>query len=116
MQLVLTIDILRAAYGYLDKTPPFDHWNLPDAEDIVFHVGQTKLDYACCYMEKNKLHITLSAKMHGTTDTLMRSMAHEMIHVYQMHHRMRQTSDHDASWQKLAKRVCKYHGFDPKPF
>ena len=116
MKLILTPAMLAAAYCYLAETEPLRRWNLPDAEDILFKVGRTKKEYGCCEQVGKKFIITVSTKMHGATDTLMRTMAHEMIHVYQMHHRMRQTSDHDASWQNLAKKVCVHHGFDPKPF
>jgi hypothetical protein len=116
MKLVLHADMLRAAYNYLAETDPFRRWNLPEGEEIKFRVGQIKREYGCCHQDGKQFTIVLSAKMHGTTATVMCTMAHEMIHVYQMHHRMKQTSDHDASFQRLAKKVCEYHGFDPKPF
>ena len=116
MRLILSPAILQAAYAYLSETAPFNKWNLPDAEDVIFRVGYHRTTYGCCIRYRKKLKVTISSRLHKTTAKVMETMAHEMIHVYQMHHRMKIKSNHDASWQRLAKVVCEHHGFDPGPF
>ena len=109
MSLKLTSEMLRAAYNYLDFCPPFDHWNLPDGEEITFLVTRTH-DYGGFKSEGPARHIAVSQKRNITTLTVLMTMAHEMIHVYQHTHGL-EIKD-DKTFGLLADKVCKLHGFD----
>jgi predicted SprT family Zn-dependent metalloprotease len=116
MKLTVTVAIARAAYAYLAETPPFNTWNLPNEEDVIFTIKRGKDFYGRCSRIDKKIAIEISSGLHGTTDTLMRTMAHEMIHVFEFHHKLKKTSEHGRGFQRLAQSVCETHGFDPKNF
>src|SRR6266849_10948867 len=82
MTLPLTPEMLEAAYAYLRATPPFDKWKLPEPEDVKFTVSKVKGDYGAYRWDGKQHTITMSSKMVGYTSTLMKYMAHEMIHMY----------------------------------
>jgi hypothetical protein len=117
MALPLTREMLEQAYEYLCVTPPFRGWNLPHGEDIKFRVIRSK-DF-CGYHEvaKGTHIIAISTRCIGRTDSLMVTMAHEMIHTHQWITSMETTGVvHNTAFKKLAARVCAIHGFDPKLF
>lgn len=115
MSLTFTTDTLRAAYNFLNETPPFSRWNLPDGEDVVFKVVRDRKRYAWHDVADGKHTIALSSVVVGHTNTLVRTMAHEMVHV---HERTRTAcaTGHSKAWVKWAAQVCQQHGFDPKDF
>lgn len=115
MTLRLTPDILRGAFDFLKTTPPFSRWRLPESDDIEFHVGRAK-DCLGHYEggETAEHRIAVHETGVGFTITLLEVMAHEIIHL-----RLANTKDcrgHGAAFKRLARLVCKYHGFDPKRF
>lgn len=120
MSLPLTKETLAAAYDYLHSTPPFSRWNLPDSEDVVFKLSRRSREYGR-YQWDGERH-TITASVHGMshTITLMRFMAHEMVHLYleKMGWESRAHSEevHNHAFRKFATQVCKHHGFDPKAF
>lgn len=121
MPLPLNPEILRAAYDYLRTTLPFCNWNLPDGEDVRFKVTQSAKFLGECVIFPDKKRdplINISARYIGRTETLMETMAHEMIHLYQGETKMwkRAGREHDAAFYTIAEQVCKIHGFDPKTF
>jgi len=122
----LTPEIIRAAYDYLSETEPFNKWNLPNGEDIVFRVtkpakwtGKTMGCTHCTIHEGDRCSFILdiSGTHHHHTASLMLTMAHEMIHVHQRHNCInRGKKSHDATFKKYALEVCEIHGFDPGQF
>lgn len=121
MTLPLTKEILRAAYDYLASTPPFKRWNLPEGEDVDFKLIHVKGSLAplrwAWYAKVNGKHtIAISAARTGYTQSLMVLLAHEMIHLHEQQSGMATANQHTKVFWKLAARVCKIHGFDPKSF
>lgn len=118
MSLPLTPEVLRQAYEYLASTPPFDKWNLPAGEDVMFKVTRSRAEYGYYEKDKRGRHvIAVSVGKNGQTSTLMVTMAHEMVHLHQGHARgFRCSAEHDAAFHKYAAQVCKVHGFDQKWF
>jgi hypothetical protein len=122
----LTPDVLRAAYNYLSETEPFNKWNMPDAEDIVFKVvnkgARNNRMQGCVHTtihsgDRCEFVIDISERHHYHTVSLMLTMAHEMIHVHQRHNCInRGKNSHDAAFKKYALEVCAAHGFDPGQF
>lgn len=113
--LPLSRDALRAAYNYLNETPPFNRWNLPDGDDVGFRVVKDQSIYGWHRLDGDKNTIGISAAKVGHTASLMFVMAHEMIHL----HERRQcpgATGHSAAFQRWAAQVCLIHGFDPKGF
>lgn len=118
MTLPLTADTLRAAYDYLNTTPPFNRWNLPDGEDVNFKVAKDPHNYAWHDKRKGKRHLLVVSQANvGHTQTLLESVAHEMIHVHEEHAGAGTRGvEHSRAFGKWAGQVCKIHGFDPKRF
>lgn len=117
MTLPLTPEVCRGAYDYLRVTKPFDGWNLPEGEDLTFKVSRSRKLFGCYYVINARHVIMISARKHGHSLTLLMTMAHEMIHLYQFETGMFSPKTvHNEAFNKLAGLVCRLHGFDPKLF
>jgi hypothetical protein len=116
MTLPLTVDMLRAAYDFLDETPPFDRWNLPAGEDVTFRVVRDPAVRGWHRRENGKHVIAISSNTIGHTINLVATMAHEMIHVHETHSKACGSGEHSAAFRRWQGQVCKAHGFDPKLF
>ena len=114
MTLKLHPEMLAAAYEYLRTTEPFKGWNLPHADEIGFHVVKTPSMAADFCVENDMPLIRVSLVKNGHTNTLISTMAHEMIHLRQ--HLTKDREHHGQRFKKMAARVCKAHGFDPTTF
>lgn len=116
MTLPLTPESLRAAYDFLSTTPPFKRWNLPDSDDVIFRVMRTRHEHGEYRWINGRHRISVSAAKHGYAPILLETMAHEMIHLYTECHDIKDSSHHGPVFRRLAARVCRWHGFDPKRF
>ncbi len=120
MSLPLTPEVLCGAYKFLALTAPFRAWNLPDPDLILFRVVRDPAirgHYRAWSRAKHAHEIAVSARTIGYTANLIATMAHEMIHLHQKVTCMEtRGAEHNAAFHKLAARICKIHGFDPKLF
>lgn len=116
----LTPDMLEFTYELLRRTPPFKGWNLPEADEVEFVVSRHKKDQGYHRGRRRDRHsheIGISEECIGHLVTLLQAMGHEMIHQYQQR-RQTETPNtaHNAEFHRLAARVCRIHGWDPKAF
>lgn len=120
-RLSLTPEMLEAAYEYLRASPPFRGWNLPHADQVSFRVlgardrfghfrGRHRRARGDSFSE-----IAISGRMVKSSELLIATMAHEMIHLYQDETGAAR-GQHNAAFRKLARRVCAIHGFPPGEF
>jgi hypothetical protein len=117
MALRLTSEMLACAYDLLRTAEPFDGWNLPESDDIVFYVVRDRTRCGFYRRDRYGRHsIAISINCVGYMPTLVAIMAHEMVHLHLALTRMEGRSDHGAVFQHFAARVCAVHGFDPKLF
>lgn len=116
MSLILTREIIAAAYDLLEHTEPFCRWNVPSSDRVKFEIVQTKYLTGQCVLEGPDYMIRISDASVGHLDTLLMTMAHEMVHVHMWHQQIREKDYHGPGFRKLAAQVCKVHGFDPKLF
>ena len=120
MTLPLSPEMLAAAYNYLKATPPFKRWKIPSSDKVIFKVTLNDEAFGWYQWDGANHKITASIKAIGHTSTLMQLMAHEVIHLYLeelgRENKNGDTSVHNAMFRRLAARVCKYHGFDPRAF
>ncbi len=113
MSITVTKAMLVATYELLRTTPPFKGWHLPDAGAIDFAVLRDRATYGDCDGET----LRESSGCHGHLQTLLATVAHEMIHLHQMRRRLETpNTQHNADFRRRAARVCRLHGFDPKVF
>jgi hypothetical protein len=120
MALRLTPEIIEGAYEFLRTTPPFRGWNLPHADEVTFVVSRHKLHVGYHRGSRRKIHsheIGISQACVGHTNTLLRTMAHEMIHQHQQRQRTdTPNTEHNAEFTRLARIVCRHHGWDEGEF
>jgi hypothetical protein len=118
MSLPLTKENLAACYDYLCTTQPFSEWNMPDSEDVKFRVVKSGDVRGWYLLEHDGSHtIAISSRCIGRTQSLVETMAHEMIHLHQGDVKMDSPgAQHNRAFWKLADIVCEAHGFDPKLF
>ncbi len=121
-KLTLTPEMLETAYEYLRVSPPFCRWNLPHADQVMFRVMGTRDRFGHFRGRHRKAtgddgfsEIAISAGMVRSTDLLISTMAHEMIHLYQDENGTAR-GHHNKEFLRLAKRVCDLHGFDHESF
>lgn len=114
----LTPTMLEAAYEYLKTTPPFRRWKLPSADHVEFRVtrDQNVLGYYQPHDKDGRHIVGISAAKIDRTETLMETMAHEMVHLRQHLTRSASNGGHNVEFQRIGAQVCKQHGFNPKFF
>lgn len=110
----LTPDLMAGAYDYLRGSRPFSSWRLPKSDEVEFHVTKHKEILGDHNLIGERHVIRGSATNIGTTDMLMRVMAHEMIHAHCDRRGVR--GEHGKDFQAAADKVCRFHGFDRKAF
>ncbi len=114
----LTPSLLEAAYEFLRVTPPFRAWRMPAGSYVEFKVSKSREALGTYQLHpRSGLHvITISGARISYVSTLMSVMAHEMVHLHQMHHCTTTKSEHNAGFHRLSKIVCRHHGWDPLEF
>lgn len=118
MTLPLTVEMLEAAYEFLRTTPPFNEWNLPEPDDMLFRVIRSRSHLGFYRKRRGGPHtIEISSGTVGHTNNLLMTMAHEMIHLHEGRTGAdRGKGEHSAAFKKWAAQTCAIHGFDPKFF
>jgi hypothetical protein len=113
----LTPVILKEIYEVLSICEPFDKWNMPYADEIKFEVTQD-MDCMGTYLYDDgsdfEHTITISAARCGHLDTVIRTMAHEMIHCSRHGTVTDAWLKHDKTFRNRAKKVSQAMGFDEK--
>lgn len=115
MSLHLTPAMLELCYELLRATPPFKRWKLPHADEVEFHVTRDTQIVGDCVDAGHAHIIRLSGAKHGSVHAVVVTMAHEMCHLKQSVIAPREGA-HGRYFKRLAKQVCKAHGFDEKTF
>ena len=108
--------MLAAAYDFLRETPPYRAWKLPPSSALRFRVARDRTVHGWFEPKKSGLWIAVSTAGAGHTDTVLRVVAHEMIHLHQHITGAEGRVDHNEQFKRLAQRVCKLHGWDYTTF
>jgi hypothetical protein len=117
MTVHLTPERCAAVYECLKQFKPFNRWKLPSAADVVFRTPARRdcmAEHVHAPGDAKQHIITMSTFKIGHFDTLVRTMAHEMIHVAQAANGQRTRSEHNADFHRRARIVAKHNGWDPK--
>jgi len=107
--LRLTPELLSRCYALLRETKPFCRWALPSAAQVRFSVLRTYALWADYQLKDGEHHIRASQSRHSRLETLLASMAHEMVHLRLETSGCRDRSDHGPHFRRLARQVCKHH-------
>src|ERR1700748_764976 len=109
--LTLTPEMLEAAYEYLRASPPFRGWHLPEPDQVIFRVmgtrdrfGHFRGRHRKARGENGYSELAISAKLVKSSDVLIATMAHEMIHLYQDENGTAR-GNHNPEFLRLARRV-----------
>lgn len=88
---------------------------MPESREISWRVTGKKQELGYCESQGGgNFRIGVSAKSIKATDTLMQTMAHEMCHV--RCDLLGVKAAHGYEWKKLAKSVCRQHGWREELF
>jgi hypothetical protein len=93
---------------------PFSGWSLPTVDTIKFVVS-SDTDCLGTYIFDDELEkhiITISKEKNGHLETVIKTMAHEMIHMKR--HNTQHWDKHDIVFRKYAITVANELGFDPQ--
>lgn len=112
----LTPAILKNIYCMLYCCDPFSKWKLPLPEQIKFVVNSDP-DVMGTYLyddgEKWEHIITISNARCGFLETVIRTMAHEMIHMSFYRRKGSKWAQHGKEFRARCHMVGKELGFDP---
>lgn len=112
----LTPLVLKEIYTMLSVCEPFTKWNLPLPDEVDFIVTD-EVDVMGTYVyddnEKYAHVITISSARCSFLETVIRTMAHEMIHASRHDTVTEAWYKHDATFRRRAHAIGKELGFDP---
>ena len=114
--LHITPEMIEAAYVFLLTTMPFRRWNLPAADLVVFSVSRHKDKRGDWCMQDRAHVIRISAATITRLPSLIETVAHEMCHMRDKIEGGRNDIAHGRNFRRLAKQVCRYHGFEESLF
>jgi hypothetical protein len=108
--------ILKEIYTMLYICEPFNKWKLPLPDEVKFEVTD-EADVMGTYMyddgSKYAHTITISKARCGHLDTVIRTMAHEMIHASRHDTITDAWLKHDKTFRRRAHMISSELGFDP---
>jgi hypothetical protein len=113
--LDITPEQCAAVYDMLRTMPPFNTAKLPESDAIEWRCTHRQ-DIHGEFVEYDPHIITISTAKTGPLSTLISTVAHEMVHLWQTIDNTRNKAQHNADWYCKARKVCKSLGLDPKAF
>ena len=113
MSMKVTPAAARTMYEFLRTVAPISGWNLPEPEDIKFGIKRWKDGQWGEYeYDGEKRAIYVNANRIKTPLSLMGTMAHEMIHVYQETAGFDRDVTHGRAFKLLAQKLTAVLGVD----
>ncbi len=108
---------VAAAYEFMRALPPVCRWRLPPADAVEFRIAARRdIHGELTHWLHDGTHIiTVSSETIGHTKTLLEALGHELVHMRQ-YLKSRDWHSHGEAFQRDARLLCRYHGFDPKAF
>lgn len=104
------------AYDLLRGTKPFNRWRLPAGDCLRFRVYRSKSERGELERVGDRITIGISEQSNGHLYSLFETLAHEMVHLRLIGLGVKSWDSHGAQFERLARRVCIAHGFDPQGF
>ena len=105
MPIKLTKEMLAHCFDMIAATPLMSKWGLPESEDVKFKLVARKKYFGRYIYDGGNHTIEISTKSVGTFQTLISTMAHEMIHLHQSQLDLPVADDAAFDW--FAETVCK---------
>ena len=115
--LRVTPHVVAAAYDFLRQCPPYRGWRLPEGDSVEFRLERDQTCYGSHKGTPTHNIIGVNDNFIGHTETLLRVVAHEMIHLHQYLAKLETPGTvHNAHFRRVARRACRTHGWDEKHF
>jgi len=102
---------LESMYLMLCQMKPFKFWDLPNTAEINFIVNDEEDAYGSYVFDDDVHIITISRAKCSHFETILKTLAHEMIHMKR--YRTKSWDQHDAVFRRYAKSIADEFGFDP---
>lgn len=114
----LTPEACAAVYDCLRQFAPFSGWKLPPAEQVEFSVTRDHKNFGTHvhYVGTDDHIIEVSEVNNGHFNTIVLTIAHEMVHLHQRRKRLTTKAEHNADFKRRAARICAELGWDAKAF
>lgn len=114
----LTPANLAQTYEFLRSHYPFSGWNLPDSGDVKFKTTRNRSVFGDYFYDSNKAEhvIRVSTIKNTHLFTVVKTVAHEMVHLCEETSGNRSVGEHGKSFWTRAEKVCKAFGFDAGEF
>jgi len=116
MPLDITPAQVAAVYDCLREFPPFSKWRLPPSDEIEMHIGVQQDAYAHYHRQGSQHGIEVSMLLVTDWDTLVETVAHEMVHLHQARAGTETRAEHNREWHRLAAIVCRRFGWAKDQF
>jgi len=114
--LILTPELVQAAYFALTKVRSVAKLNLPDEDTLIFDVIKTTDRFGDYEWTGKHNVIRVSSGSVGSWLKLSEVVAHEQIHAAGRLMGVKDYGTHGAWFKHLAKPICLECGFDLKAF
>ena len=101
---------LAALYSLLRELPPFGRWKLPAADSVEFRASRRCDVYGEHFHKRGRHVLLVSTDNHGHFDSVIRTLAHEMIHIAQVAAGERTT--HGKQFDRRAREIGRRFGWD----
>jgi sortase (surface protein transpeptidase) len=101
---------VKETYKYLRSMPPMMDWNLPPAHKIIFQVDDDPEVMGSMNVEPIKIH--LSTYHQETFNNLVRTLAHEMVHLKLYLDGKSNYDHHDKTFRKYMSKFNEVMGYD----
>ena len=109
---MITKSAVRHAYAFLRTLPPFKEWRLPTRIEVKI---SNKTDVYGAFEEPNI--ITISKTRIWDVDALVRTVAHEMAHLYQFKCGLAGDPPyHNEAFYEIAREICRELGWKEETF
>lgn len=99
----------------LKELPPFNRWTLPESSRLMFEITDHSSRFGDYSSAAKTIRVSLLRVQ--SFQGLLKTVAHEMIHVNQdFTGKWPKRNAHNAAFCKKAKQVCEIFNFDPGEF
>jgi hypothetical protein len=119
LSLSLTVERVAALYEALRTFPPFNRLKLLPSGEVKLQVTRhrDREGHYTRYIGTDEHFIALSAAKLGHFDSVVKALAHEMIHLHQgVAKTETRGAHHNAEFRRIAARACRRFGWDLKTF
>lgn len=111
---LLTKQNLRKLYNCFITLPPFNEYKMPQGHKVTFEVINDNEVFG--WFINDPPRIIIDSIMNKTSQQLIETLLHEMIHLHLWYTKHNDFDQHDKKFKEIAKKVCKIYNYNLKEF